>query len=258
MTNRILALVFAVIAFLPGAASARLIPNASGNAFNLTTNPPTADLWCNGGQVLGNGTVKAYTELCQDSTGSLLPTSTLGTQNLGSSTFPFATIYSAAATITGSDTAGTVGVANVSGSTYVVTGAVAATQSIVNGLTVLGKAAIGTADTAAGGVWVSSCIPVLSSYETVISSGAASVTLTSTPSISTSTIVGGTNILTSGTYLVLSSTAAAGVIFQDDGTLSGSKLQLGAATREVKIYKTLVLIYDAADGFWREISYGNN
>ena len=72
-------------------AAARLIP-LNGNAYNKTTNPPTNDLWCNGGQIAGN-VVKAYTEVCQDYTGSFLPTSTLGTQNLGTAALPWNTIF---------------------------------------------------------------------------------------------------------------------------------------------------------------------
>ncbi len=251
--NRSLALVVAAaLALLPGgAADARLIPNSSGNAFNLTTNPPTADLWCNGGQVLGNGTVKAYTELCQDSSGSFLPTSTLGTQNLGSSTFPFANVYSAAETITGSVTEGTVGSTNATG-----LGGTAATQNVTNGLTVFGKVAI-------TGIVVSTTIPVNSSYETVMSTAGNAIIISATPSISTTTLVQAAGaatgtILPSGTYLVLSSTGASGITLQDEGTLTGSRLQLGAATRAITQFKTLTLIWDATDAFWREISYGNN
>ncbi len=249
--NRSLALVVALaVALLPGAASARLIPNASGNSFNLTTNPPTADLWCNGGQVLGNGTVKAYTEFCQDYTGSLIPTSTLGTQTLGSSTFPWSAIYAASQVTTGSVTEGTVGTTNASG-----TGGTAATQNTVNGLSVYGKVAI-------VGINVSTIVPVNSSYETVVSSG-GNLVVTATPSISTTTVVQAAGALgtelASGTYLILSSTSSTGgVTFQDAGTLSGSQLQLGAATRLVDLYNTLVLIYDATDHFWREVSFTSN
>lgn len=89
-------------------ASARLICNASGNCFTRTTNPPTNDIWSVGGQVAGN-LVKAYTEIVLDYTGSLYPTSTLGSQTLGTSTFPWLNLY--AATVT----SGAGGLANTSG-----------------------------------------------------------------------------------------------------------------------------------------------
>ncbi len=242
--------VVALLAILSIPASARIIP-LSGNYYNLTTNPPTADLWCNGGQIRGNTTI-AGTELCQDSGGNFIPT-TPGTQNLGSSLLPYANIYSVNQTVTGSDTSGTAGTTGASG-----TGGTAASQSIVLGLSVYGKTQVGTASGQNTGVNVSTIVPVNSSYETVISSGGPLV-LTSTPNISTTTVVGGSVEIPSGTFLVISSTAATNsVTFQDAGTLTGSQLQLGAATRAVSQYKTLTLIYDATDHFWREIAYGNN
>ncbi len=250
MINRFLALVVAAaVALLPGAAHARLIPNASGNSFNLTTNPPTADLWCNGGQIHGNS-VTAYTEICQDYLGDFLPTSTSGTQTLGSSTFPWLSVYTQGLTNTGSATNGANGSTSAGG-----TGGTAATQIINSGLQVFGKVAI-------AGINVSTVVPVNSSYETVVSSG-GNLVITATPSISTTTIVQAAGVLgtelPSGTYLVLSSTSSTGgVTFQDAGTLSGSQLQLGASTRLVDQYNTLVLIYDATDHFWREISFGSN
>lgn len=244
MPDRFLALTLvALVALLPGAAFARLIP-LNGNAFNQTTNPPTNDLWCNGGQIAGNVT-KAATELCQDYTGSLVPT-TPNVQNLGSAALPYANVYSVNAVVTGSDASGVAGTTGVSG-----TGGTAATQSSVLGVSVYGKVAV-------TGIVTSTIVPVNSSYETVMSTSGTTVTMTSTPNISTTTVVGGAVELPSGTYLVLSSTGASGVIFQDAGTLTGSQLQLGSATRTVTQYKTLTLIYDATDHFWREISFGNN
>lgn len=109
---------------------------------------------------------------------------------------------------------------------------------------------VGTTASATGGIYVSSTIPATSSYESLLSSASTSVLLTSTPNIAAGV---------SGQYLILSSTSSAsGVVFQDEGTLTGSKLQLGAASRTVSQYKTLTLIYDAVDGFWREVGFGNN
>ncbi len=114
---------------------------------------------------------------------------------------------------------------------------------------VTANAPLATAKTAITGIQVTTNVVASSSYETVVSTGGV-VTLTSTPNIAAGV---------SGQWLVISSTATGmGVTFQDEGTLTGSKLQLGAASRAITQYKTLTLIYDAADGFWREISYGSN
>lgn len=127
---------------------------------------------------------------------------------------------------------------------------------------VMFKTAIGSANTLTGGVYASTTIPVSSSFETVIGTGSATaVILTSTPNISTTTVVNGIVGIADGTYLVISCTATAagaGVIFQDEGTLTGSRLQLGAASRTVSTHDTLTLIFSAADSFWKEVAYGNN
>ena len=122
---------------------------------------------------------------------------------------------------------------------------------------VFAKTQVGSGDSSTTGVYITTTVPVSSSYETVISSG-GSITLTSTPNISTMNAQG--LPLASGTFLIITSTAtsADAVVFQDAGTLSGSALQLGAASRSISLYKTLVLIFDAKDGFWRELAYGNN
>lgn len=184
-------------------------------------------------------------EVAVDVTGNFLPT-VANAQDLGTSALPFRTVYSVTATNTGNETNGTAGTTNATG-----LGGTAASQSAVNGLQVFGKVAL-------TGVVSSTSIPVNSSYETIMSTSATTVTITALPSISTSTVPGGSTEIPSGTYLVLSSTGASGALFQDNGTLSGSQLELGAATRSVTQYKTLTLIYDATDHKWREISYGNN
>jgi hypothetical protein len=42
---------------------------------------------------------------------------------------------------------------------------------------------------------------------------------------------------------------------QSNGTLSGSQLKLGAATRQITQYKSIVLRYNSAESFWEEVAY---
>lgn len=90
-------------------ASARIICSTattstnSGNCFTRTTNPPTGDIWSVGGYLQG-GVPKTFNEITLDYTGSLLPTSTLGTQNLGSAADPWATAYVKNEVVTGYQT----------------------------------------------------------------------------------------------------------------------------------------------------------
>lgn len=100
-------------------------------------------------------------------------------------------------------------------------------------------------------------IPVVTSYATIVSTG-LNVLVTATPSISTATLQGGTTSIADGTFLIITSTASQTITLQDEGTLTGSKLQLGASTRAISIYKVLTLIYSAVDGYWREKSYASN
>ena len=100
------------------------------------------------------------------------------------------------------------------------------------------------------GIYVSSTIAVTSSYQTICSSG-GNITLTSTPNIA----VAG---LTGGIFLILTSTVSSVINLVDEGSLTGSKVQLGAATRAISQYKVLTLIYDATDGYWREVAYADN
>lgn len=256
MLNRLFPVV-AIMATLALPSNARLICSTAttssntGNCYVRTTNPPTADLWSVGAQLRG-GVPVVFTEITVDATGSLLPTSQLGTQDLGSSSFPWENVYTTVLTNTGNQVTGSSGTTSASG-----VGGTAPTQLINNGLDVRAKVQIGTASGQTTGVNVSTIVPVNSPYETVISSGGA-IVLTSTPNISTTTVVGGSTEIPSGTMLVISSTATASVTFQDAGTLTGSQLQLGSTTRAVSQFKTLTLIYDATDHFWREIAYGNN
>lgn len=256
--NRFLSLVVAAIfalfssypAYARNICSTATTSSNSGNCYTATTNPPTADLWSNGGLLQG-GVPKVFTEITQDYTGSLYPTSVLGTQTLGTSSFPWNNIYATSETVTGSMNSGAAGSTNATG-----LGGTAATQNTVVGLMVFGKVAV-------TGIVVSTTIPVNSSYETLMSTAGNAIIISATPSVSTTTVVqaagasAGT-LLASGTYLVLTSTGASGVTLQDEGTLTGSRLQLGAATRAISQFKVLTLVWDATDGFWREVSYANN
>lgn len=112
--------------------------------------------------------------------------------------------------------------------------------------------------TALTGISTGTAITYATPYTTVMSTSNIAVAMLMTPSIATTTVYGGATGLTSGTYLVLSSTGASGVTFYDNGTLAGSQLELGAASRIVTQYDTLTLIFDATDSKWREVSYGNN
>jgi hypothetical protein len=61
----------------------------------IGTNPKGAnvDLWCNGGRIRA-ATPVLYTEICQDYLGDLIPTSTSGTQSLGTASLPWLSLYS--------------------------------------------------------------------------------------------------------------------------------------------------------------------
>lgn len=83
-------------------------------------------------------------------------------------------------------------------------------------------------------------------------SPAAAVVTSATPTISTTTATDGQFIVIKGT----SSTAT--FAFQDNGTLAGSLLELGAASRVVSDLKVLGLMYDGTIGKWLEVFYGNN
>jgi len=199
----------------------------------LTGTNPTganADQFCVG---------KTSNEFCIDYLGDAIPTTT-NDATLGTSS-----LYWNAAYITTMN-AGSAGSTDSTG-----IGGTGAAQFTNSGLNVFGKVAI-------TGVVASTTIPVNASYQTIMSTANGTVSITATPSIATTTVVGGATGLPSGTYLVLTSTGASGVILSDNGTLSGSQLELGAATRTITQYKTLVLIFDAVDSKWRELSFGNN
>lgn len=95
------------------------------------------------------------------------------------------------------------------------------------------------------------------SFDMLQSTGAA-LLMTSKPTISTATVVGGTTPWADGTKLVITTTGTVQITLQDNATLSGSELHLGANTRIVGADKILTLIYVASQGFWDELSYANN
>lgn len=203
-------------------------------SFGRVTTAASDDIWCVG---------PSGAEVCVDASGDLLPTTDNDT-TLGTSSLRWSDVQTLDITV-GDD-------ATISGD-LTLTGALA-----MSGLQNLAKTQVGTIGSAAGGMTVSSGIPVTTNYQTLISTG-GSITITDTPSVSTTTILDGTTELTSGTFLILTSTAANGpILLQDEGTLTGSQLQLGAATRSIGQYDTLILIYDALDNFWREVAFVNN
>jgi len=209
------------------------------------TQPSSPDTVCFGQQGL---------ELCQDASANWVPTSD-GVGALGTTSLRFSSMNVYGTSIlNGSSTHGTVGTINTPGtgnSTF-------PTSLGIVGLLGFTKSQIGSG-TAAAGVYASTTIPVLSTLQVLLSSGVGTTTLQSVPNISTTTTFGGATAVPNGTLLVLTSTSSAsGVMFQDKDTLTGSALQLGAATRTVSADKVLVLIFNSTTGFWDEVAYGNN
>jgi hypothetical protein len=92
----------------------------------------------------------------------------------------------------------------------------------------------------------SSFSPVNTSFAVINGTGA--ITLSSTPTIATTTAISGQEItITGGTNAVT---------FTDNGTLSGSLLELSAATRAVAAGSMLKLRYYS--GKWYEVSFAAN
>lgn len=88
--------------------------------------------------------------------------------------------------------------------------------------------------------------PVNTSF--LVINGSGTLTMTSTPTISTTTAVSGQELTISG--------GANPVTFTDNGTLSGSLLELSAATRAVGTGSMLHLRY--YNGKWYEVSFAAN
>lgn len=254
-SHRLLSLVL-LAPILCSNSYARIICDSSNNCYNKTTNPPTNDIWCNGGRVAGNS-VLSYTEVCQDYLGNLVATSTSGVQALGTSSLPWENFYSMGETITGASVVGVIGTANATG-----TGNASGPSQIsaVGGINLSTAQQVGSGQSQNLGITISTTIPVLSSYEVLLSSG-GNILMTATPTISTLTVSGsgtGLNTVADGTILVLTSTSTTVITLQSNGALSGSLIKLGAATRAITQFKVLTLIFQKTLGMWLELAYAQD
>jgi len=149
----------------------------------------------------------------------------------------------------------------VTGTLTTATNAVTGNQTVTGNSTVSGNASVTGNQTTAGatiktasattGVYVSTTVAATSSYA-VLTSSSGPLLMTSTPSVNVATA-------TNGQILIIKGVSATNTItFQDEGTLTGSKLELGSTTRVVSDKKVLQLIFDSTLGEWLELSYGNN
>ena len=115
-----------------------------------------------------------------------------------------------------------------------------------------------TANSTLSAVEESDTIINTAAYLVVTSSGGV-VTLTGTPTVSTTTAAG--IALVSGKTITIRGTSNTdAVVLQDDDTLSGSQLELGASSRSLGLNDTLVLLWDASTsstGRWLELSFSN-
>lgn len=84
---------------------------------------------------------------------------------------------------------------------------------------------------------------------TLLLTPGAAVVMTATPTLQTTGIAAGTKVTLVGNN-------GFSTELQGEGTLAGSKLRLGAATRVVAQYDTLTLVYDGAQ--WCEIAFVDN
>ncbi len=166
------------------------------------------------------------------------PADSLQTADLGAGTLPADVIASSVA-------AGAVGTAQISASAAPTVATLATTARLTVG-TILN-----TTRGTQTGIEASSTVVPTSSYFVLTSTG-GQVSLTSTPSVSTTAVTG----LQSGTILVLSGTSDTNyVTLSDDDTVAGSLLELGATTRDLKLNDKLTLIYDDTSNRWCEIAY---
>lgn len=214
----------------------------------------SADQFCAGGRINSNLTTAAA-ELCVDSSGNWIPT-TAGSQQLGTNALQFSDVEVSTINAGGKTLVlGAAGAVTVSGA--VSSGSTAASQTSIAGAGVLTQVAVGTGTQAGAGLINGSTIPYNSSFEMLLGTGiATNVTMQNQPTITTTTPAG--IPLPSGSFLILTSTSSSGVTLIDNGTLTGTLLRLGAATRAISSQKTIMLIFSQTDGFWREVSYGNN
>lgn len=98
------------------------------------------------------------------------------------------------------------------------------------------------------GMTTSSAVTASRTYH-LFTSTAGAVKLASTPTISTAAA-------TNGQLLIMRSTSTVNYItIQDNDTLSGSQLELGADTRDLDSNNPIVLIYDSGTEKWHEVAY---
>lgn len=190
------------------------------------TAPATADIFCVG---------PSGAEACVDSSGGFLPT-TDNDAALGTSSLRWSDVQTLDLTV-GDDL----------------------TVSDISNIDTLGltKTSVGSGYGATAGIYTTTTVVVTSSYMSLISSG-TNIILESVPTVSTGPSTTATANWASGTMVIFTTTAAATITFQDNGTLAGSRLQLGSTTRALGQYDILTLIYDATDNFWREVSFSAN
>ena len=124
----------------------------------------------------------------------------------------------------------------------------------VTGVLITTNVPVGTG-TAALGMYISSAIPATGSYHILISSG-LNITLTATPTVSTS-LANGNNVK-DGTWMVLTSTDTRIISLQDNKTLSGSLLNLNAPTIAISSHQVLGLMFNSGIGRWVQMFYSNN
>jgi hypothetical protein len=143
----------------------------------------------------------------------------------------------------------------VTGTLTAATSATSGNQTVTGNSTVTGDRAVAGRNvitpTSMTGVTVSSSVPAAASYY-ILTSTSGALVMTATPAVSTTTA-------TNGQTMILRGVSASNTFtLQDQGTLSGSLLELGASTRVISDKKVLSLIYDSTLGEWLEQSYGNN
>lgn len=143
----------------------------------------------------------------------------------------------------------------VTGTLTTVTSATTGNQTVTGNSTVTGDRTVAGRNvitpTSMTGVTVSSSVPAAASYY-ILTSTSGALIMAATPAISTTTA-------TNGQTMILRGVSASNTFtLQDQGTLSGSLIELGAATRVISDKKVLFLLYDSTLGEWLEQSYGNN
>lgn len=102
-------------------------------------------------------------------------------------------------------------------------------------------------------------LPASSSYLVLNSSG-GNILMTSKPTVSTATVMGGSTFINDGAFLVLTTTnTTSKIMIQDNGTLSGSLLNLGlnVTTEVVSSSRPVALIYNKTANTWVQISPPN-